>query len=98
MRSHYWWARDLRVITARVKFNYLPNNGFDAHKRMVDSVIVLIHYSGSHDSADAITNAFPERPLSLNVILLNRICLPQFESGLFRSASFHVGWSPPTCY
>jgi hypothetical protein len=34
-------ARSLRAITARVKFNYHPNNRLDAHKRMVDSIISI---------------------------------------------------------
>jgi hypothetical protein len=59
------------VITAR-QVQLPPNNRLDAHKRMVDSIIVRIHYSGSHDSANAITNAFPERPFSVNVIPTKR--------------------------
>ena len=33
-------------VTARVKFNYHPNNRLDVHKRIVDSIIVQIHYNG----------------------------------------------------
>jgi hypothetical protein len=62
---HHCCAKGLRAITARVKLNYLPNNWMDAHKRMPDSTIVRIQYSGSDHSANGITHAFPERPFSV---------------------------------
>jgi hypothetical protein len=46
--SNNCWTSRQRVIAARVKFTYYPDCSLDAHKRMVDSIIIRIHYRGSH--------------------------------------------------